>query len=162
MPSTRGLTSASNSGRIGCSCSAMWPFLKLPACCRSNTCCRMSCLQQDSLPACWREKSALLRLDTARLGRCIEDQAQATNMSKLNRQQLVACCKASSEGMKSDAMNSEPVGACSPAGACLLPSCIWHSHDVLQALVQQQKPLQRKPDPDNSSGHSAEDHGAIW
>ena len=50
----------------------------------------------------------------------------------------------------------------SPAGACLLPSCIWHSYGALQALVQQQEPLQRKPDPDNSSGHSTEDHGANW
>lgn len=28
--------------------------------------------------------------------------------------------------------------------------------------MQQQEPLQRKPEPNNSSGHSAEDHGAIW
>ena len=55
----------------------------------------------------------------------------------------------------------EPVCVYSPAGACLLPSCIWHSHSALQALVQQQEPLQRKPEPGNSFAHSAEDHGAM-
>ena len=85
-------------------------------------------------------------------------------MPWLNGKHPGACCKAFSQCMVPFAVatNPEQKRMCSPSEACLLPSCIWHSHSALQALVQQQEPLQRKPEPGSSSGHSTDDHEARW